>query len=495
MTRAQIADPDLVAKLRAGDARADPPVHPLQPDVPGARRPQPDRDVHRRADGGPRDRGPRLVRAGARRRATSPSSAAGRPGWRRPASPRAAGHRRARSSSATTTLGGLAAVAGPNGAARRLAGRRGRPARRRRPHSAPTDVARRRRRVVQCTGGRAGAPRVRGRRRRRRRSTSPTSAAGTVALPDRRRRRRCSTRSAARSRVALAEELGERAVLVTQDHIAGNELSRTGDLAPANVRLAQRGVRIERRSAAARASRAGEVELEDRFTGVERDDPVRRRSSTAASASPPTRSPAQSAQAGDCVAPRTVHEAILEARRRRAWPSDASRRRTGLVPSGAMGHRRRLGLAVLASVALATACNDTDTTAPTATGTVPPRSTSARPGAIATPDTVVTAAEPRPRRSDDLRRDHRPRRRAPVDGDAHDAGPATADDVPGRSQRRPGRRGRRLRRVRRAHGHDARLQPGRRAPAGGQPDEAAGRPDRLRRRRTDEGRHRPGRAC
>ena len=32
--------------------------------------------------------------------------------------------------------------------------------------------------------------------------------------------------------VALAEELGDRAVLVTQDHIAGNELARTGDLAP-----------------------------------------------------------------------------------------------------------------------------------------------------------------------------------------------------------------------------------------------------------------------
>ena len=42
--------------------------------------------------------------------------------------------------------------------------------------------------------------------------------------------------------VALAEELGDRAILITQDHIAGNELSRTGDLAPANVRLAQRGV-------------------------------------------------------------------------------------------------------------------------------------------------------------------------------------------------------------------------------------------------------------
>ena len=48
--------------------------------------------------------------------------------------------------------------------------------------------------------------------------------------------------------VALAEQLGDRAILITQDQIAGNELSRSGDLAPANVRLQQGGVRIERRS-------------------------------------------------------------------------------------------------------------------------------------------------------------------------------------------------------------------------------------------------------
>ena len=69
--------------------------------------------------------------------------------------------------------------------------------------------------------------------------------------------------------VALAEELGDRAILITQDHIAGNELTRTGDLAPANVRLAQCGVHIERR-ALLRAVRAGEVEVEDRFSGERR---------------------------------------------------------------------------------------------------------------------------------------------------------------------------------------------------------------------------------
>jgi 2,4-dienoyl-CoA reductase (NADPH2) len=117
--------------------------------------------------------------------------------------------------------------------------------------------------------------------------------------------------------VALAEELGERAVLVTPDHVAGNELSRTGDLAPANVRLAQRGVRVERRTLVRRVRRDGDglvVELQDRFSGARRslpcaavvdcgfrlpDDPL----------------PDAHLQAGDCVAPRTYLEAVLEGRR------------------------------------------------------------------------------------------------------------------------------------------------------------------------------------
>ena len=117
--------------------------------------------------------------------------------------------------------------------------------------------------------------------------------------------------------VALAEELGDRAILVTQDHIPGNELSRTGDLAPANVRLAQRAVRIERRSLLRAVRPAGdglEVELEDRFSGR------RRTVDCVAVVDCGFRlpdAPLESAdlQAGDCVAPRTVHEAILEGRR------------------------------------------------------------------------------------------------------------------------------------------------------------------------------------
>ena len=167
--------------------------------------------------------------------------------------------------------------------------------------------------MVQCTGGRAGRPRVRRASTARWSSTSPTSGSGTAALPadgdvvlfD---------PIGGPIAVALAEELGGRAVLVTQDHIAGNELSRTGDLAPANVRLAQAGVRIERRSLLRAVRRRRRRRCATGSPATERlvpcaalvdcgfrlpDDPL----------------PGAVAAAGDCVAPRTVHEAILEGRR------------------------------------------------------------------------------------------------------------------------------------------------------------------------------------
>ncbi len=112
--------------------------------------------------------------------------------------------------------------------------------------------------------------------------------------------------------VALAEELGERAVLITQDNIAGNELSRTGDLAPSNTRLAQAGVTIERRTLL-RLVRPGAVEVEDRYSGERRTIPC------AALVDCGFRVPTEpidgAVQVGDAVAPRTIHEAVLEARR------------------------------------------------------------------------------------------------------------------------------------------------------------------------------------
>ena len=112
--------------------------------------------------------------------------------------------------------------------------------------------------------------------------------------------------------VALAEELGDRAILVTQDNIAGNELARTGDLAPANSRLAQRGVTIERRSLL-RVVRPGEVELEDRYRGARRTVPCV--AVVDCGFRVPTAPIDGAIQIGDAVAPRTIHEAVLEGRR------------------------------------------------------------------------------------------------------------------------------------------------------------------------------------
>ena len=116
--------------------------------------------------------------------------------------------------------------------------------------------------------------------------------------------------------VALAEELGPRAVLITQDNIAGNELARTGDLAPANTRLAQQGATIERRTllrAVRPVDDALEVEVEDRYTGQ------RRTIACAAVVDCGFRIPTEpldgAVQIGDAVAPRTILEAVLEGRR------------------------------------------------------------------------------------------------------------------------------------------------------------------------------------
>ena len=112
--------------------------------------------------------------------------------------------------------------------------------------------------------------------------------------------------------VALAEELGDRAVLITQDNIAGNELSRTGDLAPSNTRLAQAGVTIERRTLL-RVARAGEVEVEDKYSGERRTIPCV--ALVDCGFRLPTGPIDGAVQIGDAVAPRTIHEAVLEARR------------------------------------------------------------------------------------------------------------------------------------------------------------------------------------
>jgi mycofactocin system FadH/OYE family oxidoreductase 1 len=307
MTRAQIADPDLVAKLRAGtpeqvrpctrcnqtcqvrDAR-NPLVTCIGEPTSGRETEDPDwysptpvgQDVTV-VGGGPA--GLETARVAALR-----------------------GHR-VTVVERRTELGGLAAVAGPNGPL--VAWLAAEVARlvvvvRTATTEVPDDGC-----IVQCTGGTAGV-----------REYDVGDGAVVVDVAD----LRLGTASLPERgdvvlfdpiggpiAVALAEELGGRAVLVTQDNIAGNELSRSGDLAPANVRLAQAGVRIERRSLLRAVGPAGAT-LRDKYTGTDRLVPCVALVDCGFRL-PDAPLPGAVAAAGDCVAPRTVHEAILEGRR------------------------------------------------------------------------------------------------------------------------------------------------------------------------------------
>jgi len=120
--------------------------------------------------------------------------------------------------------------------------------------------------------------------------------------------------------VAAAEWLaaaGRTVALITQDGTAGNKLALTGDLADANARLQRAGVERVLRSRL-RAVADGHVTVEHVWTGEKRQLPcavlvdcgheLPEESLYLARPGTP--------RAGDCVAPRTVMEAVLEGRRR-----------------------------------------------------------------------------------------------------------------------------------------------------------------------------------
>ncbi len=120
--------------------------------------------------------------------------------------------------------------------------------------------------------------------------------------------------------VSVAEGLvadGREVTLVTPDLIVGTLLSRSGDLAPANVRLAAAGVEFRKR-AVLREVRATTALVEDRFTG----ELVELKAAVVVDAGPRLpderlwlESGADHLRAGDAVAPRTIYEAVLEGRR------------------------------------------------------------------------------------------------------------------------------------------------------------------------------------
>ncbi|MEY2435167.1 MAG: hypothetical protein QOF97_3, partial [Acidimicrobiaceae bacterium] len=93
--------------------------------------------------------------------------------------------------------------------------------------------------------------------------------------------------------------------------------SRSGDLAPANVRLLGAGVVIEKRSLLRRVT-VGAAQVEDRFTGELRSieaavlvDAGHRLPDDRLWRATGERLP----RAGDAVAPRSIYEAVLEGRR------------------------------------------------------------------------------------------------------------------------------------------------------------------------------------
>jgi mycofactocin system FadH/OYE family oxidoreductase 1 len=119
--------------------------------------------------------------------------------------------------------------------------------------------------------------------------------------------------------VGIAEQVaaaGRVTAIVTPDQVAGTQLAITRDLAPANARLERAGVVRELRSLL-RAVTGGRAVLEHVWTGERRSIPCavvidcgHRLPDDALWLARP-----HLPRAGDCVAPRTVHEAVLEGRR------------------------------------------------------------------------------------------------------------------------------------------------------------------------------------
>ena len=131
--------------------------------------------------------------------------------------------------------------------------------------------------------------------------------------------------------VAMAEWLaaaGRTVTLVTPDLVAGTQLARTGDLADANARLEQAGVTRALRSLLRQVkpgrSGPGRGLLEDAWTGQQReigcvavvDCGPRLAETRLYEAALAITGPPGARRAGDCVAPRTAAEAVLEGRRR-----------------------------------------------------------------------------------------------------------------------------------------------------------------------------------
>jgi 2,4-dienoyl-CoA reductase-like NADH-dependent reductase (Old Yellow Enzyme family) len=116
--------------------------------------------------------------------------------------------------------------------------------------------------------------------------------------------------------VAMVEALKTPTItLVTPDFLVGEKLALTGDLAPSQPRLHGGRVKLVKRSLIRNVS-ATEVLLEDRFSGVKTTIACQTFIACGHRLPNTLLDPSELyPQAGDRVAPRTIHEAILEGRR------------------------------------------------------------------------------------------------------------------------------------------------------------------------------------
>lgn len=209
--------------------------------------------------------------------------------------------------------------------------------------------------VLLCTGGRAGAlPFPAGRGAVVRTAAEVLAAAGGDRLE------RCLPDGpvlvwdpvGGPVAVAIAELLAPtRAVtLLTGDLLVGRELARSGDLAPANVRLHQAGVRLVKRAKVVGVE-AGKVEAEDLYSG-ERTVIDAAALVDAGHRLPDDRLWRQTGgtlpRAGDAVAPRGIHEAVLEGRRaalRLESPAQVPSPAAARAPHQGRGQERQAGVA------------------------------------------------------------------------------------------------------------------------------------------------------
>jgi 2,4-dienoyl-CoA reductase (NADPH2) len=115
--------------------------------------------------------------------------------------------------------------------------------------------------------------------------------------------------------VSLAERLSglRPVVLITPDLIVGSLLAGTGDLAGVNARLEQAGARLQKRSILRRVE-AGLVAIEDRFDGRETMIEAQALIDCGYRAPLDDADDGANVRAGDAVAPRSIYEAILEGR-------------------------------------------------------------------------------------------------------------------------------------------------------------------------------------